>query len=268
MRRQFIAVLLSIALIAVTTPVRLSAQTNCLACKPTKTQNFSLSGTYRVQVWGYTDPAYSISSSQYDAIKAGVEGYWNAFFDANNINITFEFEYCVLGSEEGCPPDPDMVIFADDSETMVNPGALAESTGTSDGHGAYIRIDKTYLTSSYSYIHWDSVGAHEVGHWLGFPNSDTTTNCPAGSSIMQPQGSASIPSTMYCADNLAMTALFVHDPGADPSTEELEYTGDGCWDVYARVIWYCTDGVNEWECGSTSWAYMGNTCSGCCYFLY
>lgn len=219
--------------------VLLAQPANCVPCAPIHDGVHNLSGNYTVQIeWSNS---YQYPSGQISEMKNAIEGYWNGYFQALGINISFSVSDCNV--DVGCG-SADIRIFLDDPVNFFNQGALAETLQTSDGHGSSVRVDRTQLSNIN--VHWSHMGAHEVGHVLGFDNV-SNSECALATIMFIPN--RPMLSSVGCGDKIAVSDHWLGQTYYSDDYQWIHGSAD-CYEVWRTTYYFCSDdGIHFYQCG-------------------
>lgn len=186
-------------------------------------------------------------------LEAGIE-YWETWLVNNN--ITSEITFRTGTSSNPCSLSTDRVVVSVDNNLPSSVPGEASASG-------YFAMNPSFLAAaSQSLMNW--VGAHEMGHVLGF-GLHSNQNC-ASSTVMVATypGSFSLGGAL-CADLFGLTDLYHYD-NAYPDEEHEPADGtdpfyEDCYIIWNVTVafWYDSNGNYHEEI--IWWDYGGWTCT-------
>jgi hypothetical protein len=233
--------------------VDVSAQ-DCDSCAIAHSFSTSWSGTLDVCF-----QSGQFTSDQRSWYETGINSYWGAWFEGNDVDISFYFR------ESSDCSGTNVYIRRDNALIGTTTGAEASPT-----HGITVNPDVLDpgmgMNDDENFHKWE--GAHEMGHVLGFDHTAGGDSCAAGSSslsIMVPHhpSNDTFPSTIGCGDAHGASSYYLSTSGYND--DQWEHSGaseyEDCWDHwrYVYVVWKDSEGFTHSLLVDT--IYMGWTCT-------
>lgn len=151
----------------------------CSSCEPAPKSGVSVGGSRSVCI------STGFSATERDNMKIGIETYWPGVLANTGSPVTLNVVIAANQSAPTCTTTGADIMITADSAAAPD---LAIAAHTSNGVGATIKVNPTYLgdyygTGTSGQNLWQNVGAHEIGHIVGFENV-STTGC-ASATIMK-----------------------------------------------------------------------------------
>lgn len=225
------------------------AQASCGACTPAQmTHVTGLSGTYSVCI-ETDDGSNQMSIDERDGIKEGIEQYWDSYFAEADFPLDFTVSFASNGQ---CSADIRIRLQAG----LFNAtGHMAEADTTADGRNSGVRIDPLFL-GQYGKDTWKNLGAHEIGHILGF--DDVAEYCNDWSVMVNPISTGPL-TGIQCGDSVALSQRYPADPGGGVEEDFPSEYEEDCWDTYFVVYHYYWSG-EDWVLYDTDYYFLGTHC--------
>lgn len=224
-------------------PVPIRAQANCSTCIPSRDTSIIVSGTLTVCFADTAAPSGGAWGGEEVDIQTGIERYWEDWYSENQVPIDFDFTQ--VSDETNCPSGSVVMKKGNPGSSTAYAGAFP----TSNGQGASV-VYSPSQTSGLSEDDWKALGAHEMGHILGYQNIDTPSGCD-NYSIMANTGPLYWPgdsSGPMCGEIGAFSGTY--STGGD--TDYRNPTGSDCEDGlevwHIRITW-CNYGNGWFVCG-------------------
>jgi len=247
-------VILLLAVPSNTGTILLAQSGSCAACQPARLNNGWNVGTGELTVCFKNSTNHTWDNGERDSFLQGM-GYWTALAAEQGRTITLN--PVNKESSQECPSGSAEIKMVSNGE-MVNSGAVAESLGTSDGHGGWTHINRDVVTSSFGY--WQELGAHEFGHYFDFRDISASANC-GNYSVMSQGAWVAMSNVNPCGDRTAVTTRY-QGGNSDPGNDYADPVGGDCWEWLRVTFWENFDGTQWNYVGFTIDADLGTYCDG------